>query len=96
MLMQTQSAWCSILNHYGSHWEDPLKLTSRTPECPDWNCPDLYDYEPEPEMVAVRGPTLTDPEARGEIADMPGHEDVVLVPRDLILDWARQYLEASP
>ena len=41
-------------------------------------------------MVAIQGETLTDLMALAELSGMPGHESVVLVPRQLILDYADQ------
>ena len=41
-------------------------------------------------MVAIQGETLTDLMALAQLSGMPVHESVVLVPRQLILEYADQ------
>lgn len=56
--------------------------------CSDATCPHIYDTD-DPAMVGVQGALLTDPQALNEIGQVPPHETVVLVPRQLIEDYHR-------
>jgi hypothetical protein len=53
------------------------------------NVPAIWDTD-NPALVAIQGSTLTDAQARGDIGGIPAHEQVVLVPRSLLEDYARQ------
>lgn len=69
-----------------------MTLTHRAGDCKEGPCPHVYDYDPEPEKVAVQGTKLTDPDVLAEIT-VPDHESVVLVPRELLLAYARAVLQ---
>lgn len=43
-----------------------------------------------PGHVIVRGEALTDPAALAQLSGMPAHESVVMVPRQLIVEYASQ------
>lgn len=64
-------------------------LTHRAGSCENGPCPNVFDYEPAPGMAAVQGIQLTDPDALAQLKDMPGHESIVLVPRTLLIEYAR-------
>lgn len=68
-------------------------LIHRAGSCEEGPCPNVFDYKPEPEMAAVQGTQLTDPDALAQLKDMPEHETVVLVPRTLLLEYARKILQ---
>lgn len=38
---------------------------------------------------AIQGAEVVDAEARGQLSRMPAHETVVLVPRDLLMEYVR-------
>jgi len=59
--------------------------------CSDATCPAIYDTD-DPGMVAFQGAILADPQALREIGDVPPHESVVLVPRNLF----ESYLKGCP
>ena len=44
-----------------------------------------------PAMVGVQGPNLTDPEALADLGRIPGHERVVLIPRDLLMGYLKEH-----
>lgn len=64
-------------------------LTLRTGSCDGGPCPNVFDYAPQPDLVAVQGTRLADPEALAQLSRMPNHETAVLVPRALLLEYAR-------
>ena len=49
----------------------------------------VFDCAPRPELVAVQDGRLTDPDALAQLSRMPDHEIVVLVPRTLLVEYAR-------
>lgn len=64
-------------------------LTLRAGSCDGGPCPNVFDYASQPELVAVQGTRLTEPDALAQLSRMPDHEAVVLVPRILLLEYAR-------
>lgn len=50
--------------------------------------PSIFDTD-EDGQVAVQGTELLDPEALAQLGDLPNHETVVLVPRELLTEYAR-------
>ncbi|MPZ65719.1 MAG: hypothetical protein GEU83_09470 [Pseudonocardiaceae bacterium] len=60
-------------------------LTLRAGTCHEGPCPNVFDYTPQPGLVAVQGTRLADPDALAQLRNMPDHEAVVLVPRALLL-----------
>ena len=49
----------------------------------------VFDCAPQPELVAVQDGRLTDPDALAQLSRMPDHETAVLVPRTLLVEYAR-------
>ncbi|MFD7158266.1 hypothetical protein ACFV9C_26960 [Kribbella sp. NPDC059898] len=41
-------------------------------------------------LVAVQGAQLVDADALAQLSKMPAHETVVLVPRELLLEYAKK------
>ncbi len=64
-----------------------MRLTRKHGDCDDGTCPAIWDTD-DPQLVAVQGPILTDPQARADLGQVPAHEQVVLLPR-AILDGYR-------
>jgi len=61
-----------------------MRLTRKYGDgCNDGTCPAIYDTD-DPELVAVQGSTLIDREALADLGPIPGHEQVVLLPRALL------------
>jgi hypothetical protein len=63
-----------------------MHITAKHGGCSDATCPAIYDTD-DPEMVGVQGTILTDPQALHEIGQVPAHETVVLLPRQLFEDY---------
>lgn len=63
-----------------------MRLTHKLSGCEDKTCPAVWATD-DPEMVAVQGtlPGAVDLDAAGEI---PGHEELVLIPTQYLRDWA--------
>jgi hypothetical protein len=66
-----------------SRLEAVMRLTRKSGGCDDGTCPAIYDTD-DPEMVAVQGAVLTDPQARADAGQVPAHEQVVLLPRSIL------------
>ena len=63
-----------------------MKLIVRSSSCEDGNCPKISDVDGDDSgMVAVQGTTAQ------AVQGVPGHESVVLIPRQLILDYADSF-----
>jgi hypothetical protein len=60
-----------------------LRLIHRAGSCENGPCPNVFDVagDGRSDMIAVQGTTMTG-------NDTPAHQSVVLVPRQLILDYA--------
>ncbi|WP_460703621.1 hypothetical protein [Myceligenerans halotolerans] len=43
----------------------------------------------------VQGWKVRDPEARQEVGEVPDHEDIVEVPEEVMVMWARRYQRAA-
>ena len=70
-----------------------MRLTRKYGEgCNDSTCPALFDTD-DPELVGVQGSVLTDPEALADLGPIPGHEQVVLLPRELLMGYANKETE---
>lgn len=54
--------------------------------CSDGTCPALWTTD-DPELVAVQGATLIDPQALADVGEVPGHESLVIVPRSLLAGY---------
>jgi hypothetical protein len=51
--------------------------------CNDVTCPAVWETD-DPETIAVQGTLITDEEIIAGAGRVPGHEALVLVPRDLL------------
>jgi hypothetical protein len=58
--------------------------------CENGTCPNIYDTAGE--QVAVQGTWVTDPATLAQIPNLPADEAVVLIPRALLLQYARKVL----
>lgn len=67
-----------------------MHLTRKYGTCNDGTCPAIWDTS-DPAMVGVQGATLTDPEALADLGRIPGHERVVLIPRDLLMGYLKEH-----
>ena len=65
-----------------------MRLTKKHGDCDDATCPAIWDTD-DPQLVAVQGPALTDPEARADLGQVPAHEQVVLLPRAILESYRR-------
>jgi hypothetical protein len=65
-----------------------MRLTRKTGDCDDGTCPAIWDTD-DPELIAVQGAALTDPDARADLGQIPAHEQVVLLPRALLEKYGR-------
>jgi hypothetical protein len=52
-------------------------------------CPTVYETD-QGDDVVVQGDLVTDPEALGDLKDVPAGEGAVLLPRSVILEAARR------
>lgn len=68
-----------------------MRLTRKTGDCDDGTCPAIWDTD-DPQLVAVQGAILTDPQARADLGEIPAHEQVVLLPRKILDSYARSGL----
>lgn len=68
-----------------------MRLTRKHGDCDDGTCPAIWDTD-EPQLVAVQGAILTDPQARADLGEIPAHEQVVLLPRKILDSYARSGL----
>jgi hypothetical protein len=72
-----------------------MRLTRKHGDgCNDGTCPAIYDTD-DPELVAVQGSTLIDREALADLGPIPGHEQVVLLPRALLDGYAIKETEGD-
>ncbi len=60
-----------------------MRLIRKLAGCDDGTCPAIWDTD-DPQVVAVRGTTLTDPEALADAGQSPAHEQVILLPRAIL------------
>lgn len=59
----------------------PTRVTGRHSDCHDSACPAVWETD-DPATVAIQGARMAGPlDGLGEV---PGHEDVVLIPRALL------------
>ncbi|WP_020392221.1 hypothetical protein [Kribbella catacumbae] len=66
-----------------------MRLTHRAGTCSNGPCPNVFDTD-DGSLVAIQGAELLDAEALAQLSQMPAHETVVLVPRELLLEYARK------
>jgi hypothetical protein len=67
-----------------------MQLIHRAGSCEDGPCPNVFDVtgDGQEDMAAIQGTTMTDPSALARLSRMPAHESLVLVPRQLLLEYA--------
>lgn len=65
-----------------------MQLIFRAGECKNGPCPTIYDADDG--RVAVQGPLLVDSQALSQLDGMPAHESVVLIPRELMIEYVRR------
>jgi hypothetical protein len=68
-----------------------MHLTRKLSGCDDGTCPAVWDTD-DPELVAVQGTVLTDPQALADLGQVPAHEQVVLLPREILDGYRRSGL----
>lgn len=68
-----------------------MRLTRKHGDCDDGTCPAIWDTD-DPQLVAVQGAILTDPQARADLGEIPAHEQVVLLPQKILDSYARSGL----
>ena len=70
-----------------------MRLTHRAGTCDNGPCPNVFDtdslIDDRDMLVAVQGTTLTDSAALAQLSGLPANETVVLVPRQLLVDYAQ-------
>jgi len=69
-----------------SRLEAAMRLTRKLAGCDDGTCPAIWGTD-DPELVAVRGTTLTDAAARADAGPGAAHEQIVLLPRAILEDY---------
>jgi len=89
------SAWSTVddLESTRIAREDVMRLHRRAGSCEDGPCPNIFDVEEAGAVearVGVQGERLIDPEALAQLDGMPAQESVVLVPRRLVEEYARE------
>jgi hypothetical protein len=68
-----------------------MRLTRKHGDCDDGTCPAIWDTD-DPQLVAVQGAILADPQARADLGEIPAHEQVVLLSRKILDSYARSGL----
>ncbi|TDD46991.1 hypothetical protein E1263_35445 [Kribbella antibiotica] len=66
-----------------------MRLIHRAGSCDNGPCPNVFDTD-DGDLVAIQGAELLDPNALAQLSQMPAHETVVLVPRALLIEYARK------
>jgi hypothetical protein len=66
-----------------------MRLFHRTGSCDNGPCPNVFDTDGPEGLVAVQGKRLADAQALRQLCKMPADETVVLVPRALLVEYAR-------
>jgi hypothetical protein len=72
-----------------------MRLTRKYGDgCNDGTCPAIYDTD-DPAVVGVQGSVLTDSGAVADLGLIPDHEQVVLLPRELLLGYAADAIKET-
>jgi hypothetical protein len=74
-----------------THTEATVHLTRKHRDCNDGTCPAIWDTD-DPAVVGVQGTILTDPAALADAGPLPSHEQVVLLPRSLLMGYLKECL----
>ena len=64
-----------------------MKITHKISGCEDRSCPAVWETD-DPAVLAVQGTRTTAAEV-GAAGEIPAHEDIVLVPRDVLARISR-------
>jgi hypothetical protein len=67
-----------------------MQFTRKHSDCNDGTCPAIWDTD-DPALIGVQGSILTDPQARADLGPVPAHEQVVLLPRNLLESYLREH-----
>jgi hypothetical protein len=60
-----------------------MRLTRKLSGCDDGTCPAVWATD-DPELMAVQGAVLTDTTALAAAGQVPDHERIVLIPREIL------------
>jgi hypothetical protein len=71
-----------------------MRLINRAGSCDNGPCPNVFDTD-DGTLVAVQGAQLVDADALAQLSQMPAHETVVLVPRELLLEYAKKMADGA-
>jgi hypothetical protein len=71
-----------------------MRIVRSTRLCAAAECPAIYDTD-DPTVVAVQGSILVESSALHDIGDVPARETVVVVPRALLEEYARNQGEGK-
>jgi hypothetical protein len=66
-----------------------MQLTRKFGTCNDGTCPAIWDTD-DPTLIGVQGSVLTDAQARSDLGQIPSHEQVVLIPRNLLENYVKE------
>lgn len=72
------------------------RFIHRAGSCSHGPCPNVFDVATDPDLAAVQGTRETDPDTLAQLPGMPAHEAVVLVPKAVLLEYARKITEEAP
>jgi hypothetical protein len=67
-----------------------VRFTRKYGTCNDGTCPCVLDTD-DPAVVGVQGTVLTDPQALADLGSIPSHEQVVLLPRSLLVSYLKEH-----
>jgi hypothetical protein len=68
-----------------------VHFTRKHNGCNDGTCPAIWDTD-DPAVVGVQGTIVTDSAALAELGSIPSHEQVVLLPRSLLVSYLKECL----
>jgi hypothetical protein len=68
-----------------------VHFTRKYGTCNDGTCPAILDTD-DPAVVGVQGAIVTDPQALSDLGSIPSHEQVVLLPRSLLVSYLKECL----
>ena len=67
-----------------------MHFTRKYGTCNDGTCPAIWDTD-DPAIVGVQGAVLTDPQALADAGPVPAHEQIVLLPRGVLVSYLREH-----
>ena len=71
------------------------RIAGGDPSCSNGNCPTVYVDDQAPDTVIIQGNHL-DPISTATIGDIPAHEGLLRIPRELIISAYDQLTKAQP